>query len=199
MSKSHLGSSISGRLICVKCTIPAYFTSEHNDESLISQMHSVGLDVSRSFRKSKLGIYPIEEPTPDGNPEPLIASLPLDIQRLPSRYKVIVVDSITDLVSYSPDRAVIGLFSSFKRLCNEGRTIILVANSYAFDEKMLIRLRALCDAHLSLRAEKQGGMLLRTVEVCKVRNAELNTANTVSFDVEAGVGMRISPISKVRA
>ena len=91
------------------------------------------------------------------------------------------------------------MFSSSKRICSGGKTIVLVAHSDAFNEQMLIRLRSLCDAHLSLRVEKSGAKLLKTLEVHKIHNAELLTGNIVGFEVEPKAGIRIVPIRKTQA
>ena len=99
----------------------AYFVSEHSAKGVIPQMESLGLDVSRYLQEGGLRIYPIGELTSRENPERLMNSLAQDIQRLPRKYNVIVVDSLTDLVSYSTDGAVIGFFSFCKGLCNEGK------------------------------------------------------------------------------
>jgi flagellar protein FlaH len=72
-----------------------------------------------------------------------------------------------------------------------------VVNSYAFSEAALARVRSISDAHLKLRTEQVGDMLVKVLEVAKVRGAELSTGNIVSFDVEPMLGMKIIPVSKV--
>ena len=183
----------------------AYFTSENTPRSLVTKMGSLGLDVSDYVREDMLRIHPIGDAEVDGThansdePEHLMAALAQGIQRLDSQYDIIVVDAITNLASYSQDKTIIGFFSACKYMCNEGRTVILVAHSYAFDERMLIRLRALCDAHLSLRVERVGAKLAKMLEVYKIHNAMLSTGNVVSFEVEPGIGMRVIPIRMAKA
>jgi len=176
----------------------AYFTSDTTPNNLVAQMGSIGLDVSGYLKEGKFRIYPLEEPAVGGDPERLMALLSLDIERLPRKYKVVFLDAITTLASYSGHRAILGLFSYCKRLCGSGRAIILVAHSYAFDDSMLLRLRAMCDAHLKLGIESLGAKLVKTLEVQKMHGAELNTDNMVSFEIESGVGIRIVPGTKVR-
>ena len=79
-----------------------------------------------------------------------------------------IVDAITNFASYSQDKTIVAFFSALKRLCNDETTIIVVGHSHAFDEKMLTRLKDLCDAYLSLRVEKIGVKLTRILEVTKV-------------------------------
>jgi flagellar protein FlaH len=60
-------------------------------------------------------------------------------------------------------------FSACKNLCDQGRTILLVAHSYAFDEEVLSRSRSLCDAHFRIKLEQMGDRLVKKLEVLKVR------------------------------
>jgi flagellar protein FlaH len=56
-----------------------------------------------------------------------------------------------------------------------------------------------CDAHFKLVIENVGDKLVKTLEVAKIRGAQQNTGNILTFDVEPGVGMKIMPISKAKA
>ena len=74
----------------------------------------------------------------------------------------------------------------------------MVGHSATFGESLRERLRSLCDAHLSLRVAKVGVRLAKTVEICKAEGAELGGGNTLSFEVEAGSGMHLLPMSRVK-
>ena len=74
-----------------------------------------------------------------------------------------------------------------------------VAGAVASDERMLTRLRSLCDAHLRLFVENVSGKQVRTMEVSKVHKADLATGNLVSFNVGPKLGMYILPMSKAKA
>jgi flagellar protein FlaH len=63
----------------------------------------------------------------------------------------------------------------------------------------MVRLGAMCDVHLRLRIETMGSKMIKVMEVAKVRGAEMNTGNIVSFDVEPGLGIRVIPYSKAKA
>jgi flagellar protein FlaH len=177
----------------------ACFTSENSVRSLVTQMGSIGLQVSGHVRMDNFHIYPVEEAPSDANHGALLANLAQKIESVPKQYKVICVDAITNLASVSEDYAIVSFFSTCKRLANAGRIIILVAHSFAFEEKMLIRLRSLCDAHLSLRVETTGEKQSRVMEVSKIHNSEGMTDNVVYFKVEPGLGMRMLPFSRAKA
>jgi len=177
----------------------ALFSSEHTPESLASQMAAIGLDISRYVRRNKITIYPVPEVTDGGDAAAVLNDLSLAIEALSRGAQFIVVDSITDLAGSCPEQAVIGFFSTCRRLGNKGRTIFVAVHSYAFGSEMFSRLRTLCDGYLTLGSEQVRGKNVRTLEVNKINTTELNRDNTVAFVVEPNLGMRLIPLNKSRA
>ena len=177
-----------------------YYTTENTVKSLVSQMSSLNLDITDYFLCDRMRIYPLDIATADSGDAGRAFQVLIDhIDSLPSRFSLVVIDSLTGLVANSEDHAIIEFFASCKRLCDDGRTVLAVVHSYAFDDRMLIRVRSLCDAHLVMKMEQVGDRLVKILEVAKVRNADQSTGNVISFDVEPGMGMKIIPISKAKA
>ena len=203
-----VGSASSGKsVLCQHLTFgaleegygAAFFSSEHSPDSLASQMRSIGLDVTKYLLKEKLGIYAVPEATQGEDAEPLLSSLGPTIERLSLGAQFIAIDSITDLAGSCPPQAVIAFFTNCRRLANMGRTIFVAIHSYAFGAEMFTRLRSLCDGYFTLGSEQMQGRQLRTLEINKVNTTELSNAKAVSFVVEPDIGMRMIPVSKVRA
>jgi flagellar protein FlaH len=176
----------------------AYYTTENTVKSLVNQMDSLSLFTGDHFLLDRLRVYPLSIRGDEENTEGRFRMLIEHFENLPSCYKLIIVDSITLLVAHSDQVANVDFFSACKNLCDQGRTIILVAHSYAFDEEVLSRSRSLCDAHFRIRLEQMGDRLVKILEVLKVRGADRPTGDVVSFEVEPKVGMRIIPMSKAR-
>ena len=178
----------------------AYYSTENTVKSLMTQMSSLSLDVTDYFLCDRLRVYPLEIGAVEENQTRRAFQGLIDhFDSLPERFTLAILDSLTGLVAHSDDRAIIDFFAGCKQLCDKGRTIIAVVHSYAFDDRMLIRVRSLCDAHLVLKMEQVGERLIKILEVAKVRNADQSTGNIISFDVEPGMGMKIIPISKAKA
>ena len=177
----------------------AYITTENTAATLSHKMDSIGLHVSQDLQPGRFQIFSLELSSSDPHPEFSMENMAYGIERLPSQYEVIIVDSITDVAADCQDRAIKSFFSRCKRLCSNGRTIILTIHPDIFEDKLLTRLRALCDAQLSLSVERQGEKLLNVMEVRKVHNAKLDTGNVVSFEIRPEIGIRIVPIRNVRA
>jgi flagellar protein FlaH len=177
----------------------AYLTSEHSQESLVKQMNSLALDVAEHLYGDRLKILGVPVPKKGEKSEPLLEGLAETMEALPTRYKFIVVDAITGLASTSGESAVIAFFTACRRMCNQGRTVVVAIHSYAFGSEMFTRLHDLCDSHLHLRSETFGGKAVKTVEVRKVNSSDLDDNNMVSFEVVANLGMKVLPISRTKA
>lgn len=187
----------NGTLVTGEISV-AYYTTENSVRSLISQMDSLAMEVQDHFLADHLRIYPLTfHSSMQGGQKPFYV-LNHHFSRQPQEYKLIIVDSITLLVAHSNPVAIIDFFSRCKALCDEGKTIIVVAHSYAFEEDMLSRTRSLCDARFRMRLEQIGDSMIKLMEVLKVRGAERPTGDVVSFDIEPKMGMRIIPLAKAK-
>tara|TARA_B100000315_G_C14035545_1_gene345148 strand:- start:27 stop:200 length:174 start_codon:yes stop_codon:yes gene_type:complete len=56
----------------------------------------------------------------------------------------------------------------------------------------------MCDAHLKLRVGKVREKVVRMLEVVKANSVELTRDNAITFEVDAGSGIRIIPFSQAR-
>ncbi len=176
----------------------ATYTTENTIKSLLKQMDSLSLDVSDYFVFGNLKIYPIHlEGVEWTGGVPFLDYIATYVKAKPM--EVILIDSLTVFVSDSSDTAILNFFTSCKKICDSGKTILITAHTFAFNEEVLTRVRSICDGHLSLKKEEVGDRLVRTMEVAKIRGAQRITGNVVAFEVEPAFGLRIIPISRVKA
>lgn len=186
-----------GALTCTE-TCVVYYTTENTVRTLIAQMDSLSLYTLDYFLTDRFRIYPLTWRTDLQDMDRPFHLLIEHFSSLPEKFKLLVVDSMTLLVAHSTSVSILDFFSACKTLCVEGRSIILVAHSYSFDEEVLTRTRSLCDAHLRLKLEAVGDRLVKTLEVLKVRGADRPTGDVVSFEIEPKIGMRPIPLAKAR-
>ncbi|MCH7738763.1 MAG: flagellar accessory protein FlaH [Chloroflexi bacterium] len=201
------GQSDSGKSVVVQqmiwgslhdgATVTLY-TSENTIKSFIRQMGSLSLDILDFMLLRRLKVLEVSTQRSGLEAEQIFDML-LDSMRADRTSDLIVVDSLTTFVTHTSSNATLAYFESCREICSDGRTVINVANSYAFDNAALARLRSMCDAHLSLRVEEVGDVLVKVLEVAKIRGASKTTGNIITFDVEPNMGMRIIPISKAKA
>ena len=172
------------------------YTTENTVKSFIRQMASLSLDITDFFLLSKLKVFAIMVSRSKLSPTQVFDAL---LRHLKSQDEsaLVVVDSLTTFITHTSIEETMTYFENCKLLCDKGISVINVVNSYAFDQAGLARVRSISDAHLRLRTEHVGDLIVKVMEVAKVRGADMSTGNIVSFDVEPMLGMKIMPISKV--
>ena len=185
------GSILDGRGV-------AYFSSEYTSTGILKQMDSIGLRVAKYLEEGRIDIYPVQNPDDENDAGPMLGALEKAIGHVSSQSDRVIVDAITRLVSLSTSKDIMAFFSSMRRLCSKGKTVIIVAHSYAFDGNMLGRVGDLCDTHLKLSTGKIRSKVVRMAEVVKANNVKLDRDNIISFEVELGTGIRIIPFSQAK-
>lgn len=185
------GALNSGERACV-------YTTEQNVQSLIRQMDSLGQDVSDFFLLHELEIFPVPVASGSAAPAGLFDRLAEHIATQ-KEARMIVVDALTTFVSHAGGDQIQEFFAGCKEMCEEGQVIACTVHSTAFDEGLLMRARSVSDAYLRLQVAASGTNLVKSMEVFKIRGAELKTGNITGFEVEPGFGIRIIPITRAQA
>lgn len=175
------------------------FTTENTVRSLLTQMDSLGMDILDHLLMGWLKVYYMKLSQLKFNPAHNCLQVLIEEMEYNKDYDVVIVDSLTPIVSPANAQDALVYFERCKALCDKGKTIINITHTYAFDHDFLIRVRSVCDSHFRLLIEKVGDKLVKTLEVSKIRGAQQNTGNILTFDVEPGIGIKIMPISRAKA
>jgi len=175
------------------------FTSENTVRSLVVQMDSLGMDILDHLLMGWLKLYAMKLSKVRLTAAYDTLQIILETIELHKDFDLIIIDSLTPIVSQTGGEEALAYFERCKALCDRGKTIVNVTHTYAFDHDFLIRVCSACDAHFRLLIDKVGDKLVKTLEVAKIRGANLTTGNVLTFDVEPGIGMKIMPISKAKA
>ena len=172
------------------------YTTERTVSGHVRQMESLGLDISDYLLMGALKVFPIDQAMAQNSPQ-LLSALVENMARHES-YDLIIVDSLTPMVTPSSIIEVVAFFEQCRRLCSQGKTIVVTLHAYSIDESGRDRIRSMCDADLYLRIDTVGDQLVNVLEVMKVSGATMTTGNVVSFAVEPMIGLRIIPLSYTR-
>ena len=93
-----------------------------------------------------------------------------------------------DVVHRGQPDGVMRFFARCESMCEGKRAIIAVARSYTFDTAILGRLHSICNTHVSLGEEMIGNRIVSGLEVTKVRNVELKSSNSLTFQILPEIG-----------
>lgn len=113
--------------------------------------------------------------------------------------ELILIDSLTIFAVNASENAILSFFTECVKLCDRGKTILISVHGYAFSQAVLYRLRSVCSVCLELRIEQIGDQWVKTMEIQKLRGARKTTGNLLSFDVDGEFGLKIIPVSRVKA
>ena len=174
------------------------YTTEQNVHSFLRQMESLGQDLTDYFLLNEIQVFPISTSGSSTDPNEVLDMLTKHIAAQ-IEPRMIVIDSLTTFVSRAGGDQIQNFFSELKRLCMRGQVIACTVHENAFDEEYVLRVRSICDAYLRLQVSASGTNLIKTLEVAKIRGAELRTGNITGFEVEPGLGIRIIPVSRAKA
>lgn len=176
----------------------AYFSNQHNAAGLVSQMASLGMDVSQFHRNGQLTVTAIPNVDPSTDCTEALLDLTRQVGKEAAHSRFVFIDVITSVTSCSQESAIISCFVQCKELGNSRNAIFIAAHPAGMSGDILNRLRSLSDCYFALRIEKSGTRVNNVLEVLKVGNAEYTTGNRVYFEIEPGMGVRVDPTSRIK-
>lgn len=185
-------------------------TTENTTRSYLSQTKLLHLDLDRAFVQGRLKVIPIHVRNVVWTRyrlRKLLATLTNFIQR--NRSKVILMDSLTYMFAEADLDDILTFFTCLKKLTEpnvpevaKSKTVIGTLHShFRGDESeiLLVRLRAMCDAHIRLSKDVGGGQISRRIEVAKLKGSQLMTNKISSFEIHPAFGVRVVPTSEALA
>ncbi len=175
-------------------------TTEKTSKTLLDNMENLKQDISDYFIIGRSRIFEIKASYIEENPE-LAENLLLTLLECVKECEeeFILIDSLTIFAVSASENALLSFFTECVKLCDKGKTIIISVHGYAFSQEVLYRLRSVCDSCLELRIEQVGDKWIKTMEIQKLRGARKTVGNMLSFDVNSECGLKVIPVSKVRA
>jgi len=173
------------------------FLSEQSVREFIDQMEDLGMEVIDHYLVGRLWLYGANLRVDQEHAERLMQRL-IKFMDKSEDSDIVIVDSITPLLFQFDARYVLSFLATCRDIASTGKTIIVTLHSYAINESLRLRAGSIVDAHLRLSIEELGAQVVRTLEVSKIRGAVKTIGNTVSFNVEQGLGLKSIPISKTK-
>jgi len=185
-------------------------TTENTTRSFLAQMKLLHLDLDRAFIEGKLRVIPIHVKNitwTEYRLSKLLSTLTSFIEKNQSR--LFLIDSLTYMFAEAGMDDILTFFSRLKKLTEPKppnaaltKTVIgtLHTNFHGEEsEELLVRIRALCDAHIKLSKDVTAGQIVRRIEVAKLKGSQLMTNKITSFEIHPAFGVRVVPTSEALA
>jgi archaellum biogenesis ATPase FlaH len=177
----------------------AYYTSEEPSPSLLTRTAALGLDLLDYFLLDRLRIHALETPDASLGPAPLLGRLARHLEALPPEFGLVVVDSLSALLPPWSKEPLLDFLEHCRRLCRQGRTMVLVLDSGPNLDWAIARLSP--EPEVRLRLSLAAVVMGRTVRTLEALRPDLHPewpAPPVAFQVEAGWGIRVIPWRQFR-
>lgn len=174
------------------------FVSECSTRDFLKQLETLGMPIWDYYLVGRLSVYHVNLRVDQDQAEHLLRRLLQFIEKGDGN-DLFIFDSVTPLLFQFDARYVLSFLAQCKELSTLGRSILVTLHSYAINESLRLRAASIVDAHLRLRIEELGKQVVRTLEISKIRGAVKTIGNSVSFNVETGLGLKSIPISKTKA
>ena len=111
---------------------------------------------------------------------------------LPPEFDLIIVDTLTGILPFTPKAAASAFFAGARQLCQEGRTVVLTVAPRALATSWGSELAAWSDIHLRLKMHTVTvPRVVKSLELCKTNRDSGGYAAAVNFDIFPGRGMGI--------
>ncbi len=177
----------------------AYYTTEYDALGLIAQMDSMSLHAQDHFILDRLRVYQTALRHYYGDTTKPFWALTSHLSKLPEQFKLVIVDSVTDLVTHSSPESTLAFFAVCKEMCKQGRSIFIVAHSLTFDRETFNRASELCDAYMKLSyMDHDIYGLINVLEVLKAQWATRYTVGKFLFEIQPRTGIRTIPMAEMR-
>jgi len=179
-----------------------YITTENTVDSLIRQMDSLSFKVRKYFLAGKLNIYTLHARGISWSHD--IAKMYLNVLskifRLKEGYSIFAIDSLSYIAIHSNEKNILEFFTEAKNIVDkEGKSIFFTIHKHAIPKDLMIRIRSICDAHISLTIKEVRDKVIRFINVNKIRGASRSTNIIIGFEVDPAFGVKVIPFSSAKA
>ena len=179
-----------------------YITTESTVRELLLQAKRVSFDMTSYFLKGFLKIFPVH--MEGARWAKNIAKLLLQVVgefmvRTINEWDLFILDSFSVLAVYANTSTVLDFLTTAKNIVSQDKVVILAIHPGALSEEIMIRARSICDGYIRLRSFEIGGMLIKAMEVIKLRGALGSVDSIIAFDVDPAFGIKVLPLSLAKA
>ena len=201
--KSVLSQHIAYGVLNSRETRIAYYSTQHNAESLIEQMQGIGLDVARDVLADRFRVYRIGTGPIIKDAEGALQGLINHITGLPEEFQLVFFDSPSWFLNHVDPGVKVDFLYLLKEMCDE-ISMVIALDTHVFEEKSLSRALSVSDYYLRLRSDDpflENGQIdpriIKKMEVAKLAGA-MRYNEGFKFEIKPHVGIQILPYVNVR-
>jgi archaellum biogenesis ATPase FlaH len=203
--KSVLSQHIAYGVMSSRGSAVTYFTTDFTPEALIDQMDSMSLETRHDVVTDRFRIYKVLPTEVVEEAKKTLRLIINQIASLPSRFKLVVVDSPSIFMTRLEPAFKVDFLQSCKELCDNQKSIVLTLDTHVFESKTLLRAYAISDYYLKLKSQdvmldvgQVDTRVIKILEVSKLGGAERPNGSILKFEIKPSMGIQILPFVRVK-
>ncbi len=174
-------------------------TTEQTTKDYLKKMREVKIHLIPFFMKNLIGIAPLNTSRFNWNSD--IANKVLDvIIDFTKRKKMdfIGIDSLSVIATFAEEKQILQFMKESRVLVNLGRLIMFTIHPDVFNEELKSRVTSIVDVYFKLSSASIGGRRIKVLERVKTIGG-IQGNDTISFDIDPALGVKVVPLSLSRA
>jgi len=203
--KSVLCQHIAYGVLHAKGSPVAYYSTDYNSETIVTQMDSMSLDTRHDLVTDRFRIYKMGAQNVLRYAEKSLQLILDHIVALPDRFRLVIVDSPSPFMTRVSPVVKVDFLQACKELCEQDRSIVLALDTHVFESKTLLRAYAMSDYYLRLRSHDAilstgqiDTRVIKALEVTKLAGAERWGQEGIKFEIKPRMGIQILPFVQIK-
>lgn len=203
--KSVLCQHIAYGVLHSKGSPVAYYSTDYNSETIVTQMDSMSLDTRHDLVTDRFRIYKMGAQNVLRYAEKSLQLILDHIVALPDRFRLVIVDSPSPFMTRVSPVVKVDFLQACKELCEQDRSIVLALDTHVFESKTLLRAYAMSDYYLRLRSHDAilstgqiDTRVIKALEVTKLAGAERWGQEGIKFEIKPRMGIQILPFVQIK-
>jgi len=203
--KSVLCQYMAYNIVHTRGRAVAYYSIDHTVDSLNTQMASMSMDITYELKWNRFIVKELNSPMDHAEAVKALRGLIQKITDLPPWFRFIVIDSPSPYFLTLKTVMQMDFMQSFKELCVNYRSIIMVLNTETMNTQSLARTHLMSDYYLKLRTENRvvssgqvDHKVVKSMEVSKLNGAEQMGTRPIRFEIKPGCGIQVLPFYHVK-
>ncbi|BAB67635.1 ATPase domain-containing protein [Sulfurisphaera tokodaii] len=198
------GKSVLAAQICYGLLISDkkgyVITTEQTTKDYLVKMRDVKINLIPFFIKGSLGVAPLNTNKFNWNSDLAnkILDLIIDFVKKRKNIEFLIIDSLSVLATFAEERQILQFMKESRVLVDLGKLILFTIHPDVFSEEIKSRITSIVDVYFKLSAVTIGGRRIKVLERVKTVGG-IQGSDTISFDIDPALGIKVIPLSLSRA
>jgi flagellar protein FlaH len=173
-------------------------TTEQSTYGYLRKMREVKVDLIPFFLRGKLGVAPLNTSRFSWNSSLAKRLLYVILDFIKRVRDFLLIDSLTVISTFSRREDLMEFLRGLRVAVTEGKGIIITVHPNAFPEDFGTRVKSEVDVYFRTSSASIGNRRLKVIEKIKTSEGTFGS-DSVSFDVDPSLGIKVVPLTLSRA